>query len=299
MPRFVQRLTLLAMLALATESIRPLAAQDIPAVPVAVSDTTVEVRLADGSVLIGRVVAVDAERITLETTAAGRIDVQRARIRSVRAARGTLGPAGEYWPADPNATRLFFGPTARTLGQGQGSFGVFELFFPFASYGVTDRLSISGGTPIIPEAIGEVGYIAPKLQVVRSPRTMVSVGALAAFGTDDFATAGLVYGVGTFGGDDRSVTVAAAVPFITEGDEGDIGEDPLIMLGGEMRTSRRIKLLTENYFLAGEDGAVLSGGFRIIGDRLTADFGIGGAIGGDGGGCCLPLVNFVYTFGGK
>jgi hypothetical protein len=290
----ILRLVLLALLVVGA----PVLAQESPApVPVAVSDSVVEVRLVDGTVLIGRVVAVDGEQVTLETAAAGRVELRRDQIRTVRTARGQTRAGGEFWPADPNATRLFFGPTARTLGAGQGSFGVFELFFPFASYGVTDRFTISGGTPIIPEVIGQVGYIAPKLQVIRAPGVMVSAGALAAFGTDEFATAGMLYGVGTFGSDDRSVSVAAAVPFYSDGDDGDIGEEPLVMLGGEMRVSRRIKLLTENYFLAGEEGAVLSGGVRILGDRLTADFGIGGGIGEASAECCLPLVNFVYTFG--
>jgi hypothetical protein len=290
----IHRLVLLALLLVCA----PAPAQETRApVPVAVSDSVVEVRLVDGTVLIGRVVAVDGDRVTLETAAAGRVELRREQIRSLRTARGRSRAGGEFWPADPNATRLFFGPTARTLGAGQGSFGVFELFFPFASYGVSDRFTIAGGTPIIPDVIGQVGYIAPKLQVIRAPGVMVSAGALAAFGTDEFASAGMLYGVGTFGGEDRALTVAAAVPFITDGDEGDVGEDPIIMLGGESRVSRRIKLMTENYFMIGQDGAVLSGGVRILGDRLTADFGIGGGIGDGAGECCLPLVNFVYTFG--
>jgi hypothetical protein len=293
-----RRAVLLLALALITLAARAAAAQDAEPPAVAVSDTLVEIRLADGSVLIGRVVSVEGDRVTITTRGGGRVEVERSQIRSMRAMSGTAQAGGEFWPADPNATRLFFGPTARSLKAGQATFGVFELFFPFASYGVTDRISIAGGTPIIPEAIGEVGYIAPKLQVVRSARAMVSVGALAAFGTDDIATAGLVYGVGTFGDPDRAVTVGAALPFYTDGDDGDIGSEPLLMLGGEMRTSRRLKLLTENYFVAGESGALISGGVRILGDRLTADFGVGGVIGQDGG-CCLPLVNFVYSFGGN
>lgn len=288
---------LVSAAALCAAEVRPAQAQVPANIEVTAPDAVVEIRLADGSVLFGRITAVDDARVTIETTGGTRVEVERAQIRSVRQVRGTTRE-GDFWPADPNGTRLFFGPTGRSLQAGQGSFGVFELFFPIASYGVSDRFSISGGTPVIPEAIGEAGYVDAKFQVIRSPRTQVSVGTLAAFGTDDVATAGLLYGVGTFGDADQALHVSAALPFYSDGEDGDVGDDPLIMLGGEMRTSRRIKLITENYFIAGEDGAILSGGLRILGDRLTADFGVAAAI-GDGSECCLPLVNFVYTFGGK
>ena len=68
------------------------------------------------------------------------------------------------------------------------------------------------------------------------------------------------------------------------------------MIGGETRVSRRIKLVTENYFLPGEIGLVWSVGFRLIGERFSTDLGIAGFAGEDSG-CCLPLITFSYAFG--
>jgi hypothetical protein len=68
------------------------------------------------------------------------------------------------------------------------------------------------------------------------------------------------------------------------------------MVGGESRISRRLKFLTENYFVPSEGAALLSGGVRFFGERLSADFGIGAAFGDGDNACCLPLVNFVYSF---
>ena len=74
----------------------------------------------------------------------------------------------------------------------------------------------------------------------------------------------------------------------------------MIELGGEMRVSPRVKLLTENYLLPGEVGRAYSFGLRLIGQRLSVDLGLAGItdVDDDGGGCCLPLVNFSYAFGG-
>ena len=70
------------------------------------------------------------------------------------------------------------------------------------------------------------------------------------------------------------------------------------MIGGETRTGRRIKLITENYFLPGEDGLLFSVGLRFIGERFSTDLGVAGFVGGGGGGCCLPLIDFSYALGG-
>ena len=60
---------------------------------------------------------------------------------------------------------------------------------------------------------------------------------------------------------------------------------------------RRTKLITENYVLPDAVGVVLSGGVRIIGDRFNTEVGVMGAIADGDGGCCVPLINFSYSFG--
>jgi hypothetical protein len=273
----------------------PSAAQ--PAAP----DTTVrEFRLADGSRVYGRVVASDAARVTVETLGGVRMELARAQVRSEAPVRGRV-VNGELWLEDPHATRLFFGPTARAVPRGEGYFGVYELFFPFVTYGVTDRFTLSGGTPVIPEAIGQVFYLAPKLEVVRTPTVSVALGALAFFVTEevDEGSAGLVYAVGTFGGPDASVSAGATVPFIMSDADSEIVREPGFMLGGEYRLSRRTKLLSENYFVPAGEVGLISAGVRFFGERLSADFGLGAGLGGGESVCCLPLVNFVYSFGGE
>lgn len=283
-----------ALLACAAPLPRPLAAQepDTATVPGAVY----EIRLTDGSVIYGRVTEQSGADVTVQTQAGAIVRVQRGQIASITHRAGRI-VNGQVWPEDPHATRLFFAPTARSVPRGEGYFGVYELFFPFVSYGLTDRFTISAGTPIVPEYIGEIFYLAPKLEVVRTPGASAAVGVLALIAPEEEldGSAGLLYGVGTFGGPDRALTVGATVPFVATSDESEIGNDPVFMLGGEGRLSMRTKLLTENYFVPGE-GALVSGGVRFFGERLSADFGIGLAVGGNDTACCLPLLNFVYSF---
>jgi hypothetical protein len=124
------------------------------------------------------------------------------------------------------------------------------------------------------------------------PNTQVSTGVLAFFGGDEVA--GIVYGVGTFGDADRAVTAGAGVPFLA----GETVSEFVAMLGGEYRTGRRSKLLTENWFIPGESGALLTGGIRLIGERWSTDLGIAAAV-GEGAGFYFPIVSFAYSFGGR
>lgn len=261
------------------------------------ADSLYTIRLSDGSVLYGRVTGQTVETLTVETQSGATVRLRRDQLVSMTLLAGRV-VNGQVWSDDPHATRLFFGPTARAIPKGEGYFGVYELFFPFVSYGVTDRFTISGGTPIIPEMIGQVFYIAPKYEVLRTPKASAAVGVLALFATEEISggSAGLLYGVGTIGTPDRALTVGATVPFIAGDGESEIGDKPVFMVGGEARISRRTKFLTENYFMPGESGGLISGGVRFFGERLSADFGLGAGFEDGGSACCLPLVNFVYSF---
>lgn len=264
------------------------------------ADTIFEVRLADGSIFFGRIVAETATHLTLETAGGSRIELARSEIRSIRRTAGRFVD-GEYVAADPNRSRLFFAPTGRPLARGQGYLANYMLFFPFVAYGVTDRISIAGGTPILPGIIGEIFYLAPRATLLRRERVDLAAGALAFFATRelDEGSAGLLYGVGTFGDPDRAVTAGAGWGFALTSDESTLSNDPVLMVGGEYRLGQHTKLITENWFVADSDGGgVFTAGVRLFGERLSGDLGLGFGGRWNDMVCCLPVLNFVYNFGG-
>jgi hypothetical protein len=262
------------------------------------SDTIYEVRLADGSSFIGRVVNETPDLITIETQAGVRLEVRREQIRTMRAARGRI-VGGQFWRDDPNTSRLFFAPTGRSISAGDGYFGVYELFIPFLSYGVTDAVTISGGSPFYLGMFDSAPpvYFAPKVRVFSGSGSAVSVGTLFVWlpseWNEDNQTFGILYGVGTFGSADNAATAGLGWGYVGS----DFSSRPAAMVGGEARVGRMTKLISENWFVPGEDGVILSGGVRFFGERLSADAGLIGFISGDETACCLPLVNFLYHFG--
>jgi hypothetical protein len=286
------------------------------------SDTVYEVRLQDGSVLYGRVVSADAQRVVLVTQGGAHVELARLQIRSATAVRGRVHQNGSVWLEDPNGTRLFFGPTGRALRSGQGYVGAFELFLPFLSYGVTDWLTVAGGTPVIPEVIGRVVYVAPKVQLLATDRVHLSTGVLAFVNLqdEDFEDGsdviGILYGAGTYGSRDNAVSFGGGWGFTGS----DVENRPAFMLGGETRLSGRVKLITENYLISYRETyypydpnnpdpvpsysevkymGLAGAGIRIFGERLAGDLGVGVGIGDADFTCCVPLVNFVYNFGGR
>jgi hypothetical protein len=290
----MRRLAICFTIALLAGSAAPLRAQAPDPAVTAPADSLTEVRLRDGSVLIGRVESQSETQVVLMTRSGARVEIPRGEILSLRSV--ALRADGEVWPEDPNHTRLFFTSTGRALRKGEGYVASFYLFLPFVAYGVTDRFTIAGGTPILPEVFGRVFYVAPKYTVFDSPRHSFAVGGLGFLAPSiDEGSLGILYGVSTHGTRDRAVSVGAGWGYFVGDGYAGTSNEPVFMLGGEQRISRRVKLITENWFVVnpGVDG-VWSGGFRFIGDRLSADLGFIGQ-----GGCCLPLVNFVWAFGNQ
>ena len=253
------------------------------------SDTLYEIRLVDGSLIFARITELDQERAVLTTVGGVRIELDRPQIQQLRPARGRVVD-GEFWNEDPGGTRLFFTATRRSLSRGESYIGTYVVVLPFAAIGLTDRVTIAAGAPVL---FGEFEpfYLAPKLQILRRPTLQAALGTLAFLFDDELV--GIAYGVSTFGNADNALS--AGLGFFCSGE--DVENEPAAMLGGEVRVSRRIKLITENYLLPEAVGMACSERVRLVGDRFSAEVGVAAGGSEDELDCCLPLLNVSYTFG--
>jgi hypothetical protein len=248
------------------------------------------ITMRDGSTLVGRIVSVRADTADLQMTV-GRVGLSTGDIIEIKEAETSRMHAGEYWFPNPNSTRLFFAPTGQMLKKGQGYFADYELFFPGFAYGVTDNFSIGGGTSIFPTGLDEqVYFLTPKIGKSFGDQVHMAAGLLFVGGTSG-GTGGIGYGAGTLGNGDASVTVGVGYGFAG----GDIETKPVAMLGGELRASRRIAFVTENYLLpTSDDNLVYSFGLRFMGEKLTTDLALFNVAGS--GIIGLPFVDFVFRF---
>ena len=252
--------------------------------------TLYELVLRDGSRLYGTIERQDDEEVVVRTQAGAVITAKRAEIATLKEVTGSVSGKGEFMPPDPNATRLFFAPTGRSLSRGQTYLGVYEFFMPFVQVGVTDHFSIGGGTPLVfgIDDGDRPFWITPKLQVLNTSTTQVSVGAFHIFGPGGDG-GGVAYAVTTSGNASGSFTFGGGVAYGTEGSRSGV-----VMVGGERQVRRNLKLITENYVWK-EGHGVASAGVRFFGERLSADLGLAIPIGAEEL-FVFPVVNFVYVF---
>lgn len=250
--------------------------------------TVYELALRDGSRLYGAILRQDEHDVVFRTEGGTTVTVARAEILSLKETSG-VRIDGEFLPSDKNVTRLFFGPTGRALRRGQSYLGVYEFGMPFVQVGLTDRISVGGGTPLVIDGSGtQPFWVTPKVQLLAGERTQVAAGVFHGFaGGDDFA--GVAYVVGTHGNTAQAVTIGVGVGYAGGG-----GTAPILMVGGERQVRRNMKIVSENYLWKGGNG-VASLGVRFFGERLSADLGLGIPIGADFF-ITVPVVNFVYIF---
>ncbi len=220
-----------------------------PALP-PVDTAVVELQLADGSAVTGRVVAVNDTTCTVMTAAGLTVVIPRRALARWRTVGAPMG--GRFGRRDPAGSRLFLAPTARTLPRGQGYVGDYYVFFPVVGYGILDRFTLAGGMSFIPglPLEDQLVYLAPKVGLVRSPKFNLAAGALfMRLGWSNVvdASGGVAYGVATLGGDDAALTVGLGWPFAAGGGDS----RPWIMAGAEWRVSRGVKLLIEGWRFPG------------------------------------------------
>lgn len=243
----------------------------MPQPQVTSSSTVQELVLVDGTRVIGVVEQVLNGVIVIRGESGDRRQVDASQVVSVHTGPSDLPSSAsenrQQRHEDVSRTRLLIGPTARALERGEVYLDDLSVFFPSVQVGLTNRVSIGAGTPLlIPQAdvgLGDVAWITPKVQVFRrGQRTQGAVGLMHVVGKG--ANGGLAYGVVTHGTSNTAFTVGTGIAYPTH-----TGAHAVTLVGVERRVSPRVKLLTENYLSA--EGALLTGGVRVIGRKRTFD----------------------------
>ena len=289
-----------------------LQAQDAPA------DTarTRRVTLRDGRVVTGRIAGETTDGLTVVDASGVRTTVPADQIRRISAPI-----TSRFTRQDPNDTRLFFSPTARTLPRGAGRFTTYYIFLPSVAYGLTGRVDVSAATsiPLLGFGGSDVDFAGVvsgnvKVGVVQTERAAFAVGlnANTVYGADADGVIGTFYGTGTIGTPESALTFGAYGVYAAGEDvDLDVGDGVALLVGYERQLTNNVKLISENVVtvpLVGNDalddgpeaGSVHLLGVRFFAERLAADFALIGALNTFDDGFRLapiPYVSFAYNFG--
>jgi hypothetical protein len=292
------------------------AAQDAPT-PAPPNPDVVTIHLKDGSALRARIIDQNETRISLVTVGGLAMEITPASVDHID--REAAATESAPRPSDSNYTRLLFSPTGRPLGKGEGYFSDHYVVFPSVAYGLTDNLSIGAGVSVIPGVpLGEqLLYVSPRFGKQFSDRVAISTGILfahAGAGGED-SNLGVGFAMATLGKPDKSLTIGGGVVRTVEYEyrghyEGRRWVDdsryeptytPLVVVGGTVRLSHRVALISENWLILRDDFKIseqpFAVGVRFLGDRLSADVGL--VLVGEllDEGLPAPWLSVTYHFG--
>jgi hypothetical protein len=284
----------------------------------------------DGTILIGTVVSENVKQLVISTKTFGLVTIETSKIKTKKEIFEESFKKGEYWFENPNATRYIIGPSAFTLKKGEGYYQNLYLFGQSVNVGITDHLTIGGGTeiasPIFAQQAPKVFFLTPKIGFNVTPKLKMGGGVLYVNvnGFDsgkEKLNMGILYGIATVGNTDNNATLGLGWGFHNSKTYNYLNQQPTIDKGfsakptftisGMTRLSKRFGLVTENWispFFVNNGSsftpqkyqykAFFSYGARFIGEKIAIDFGFFNfsksevALG-------IPYIDFVVKFGKK
>ncbi|MBN1650687.1 MAG: hypothetical protein JW857_05135 [Bacteroidales bacterium] len=270
------------------------------------ADKTYLIDLKDGTQFIGTILQSDTQLICLKTNSLPKIEIPVDKIKRIAIIQVSKAKDGEYWFANPNATRYLFSPSAFMLKKGEGYYQNTYLFLNSINFGINEHFSIGGGLEFLSTfgtlAGGDfspIFFITPKFGFEVSEKFHAGGGVLYAstpgFDSEDSRSSmGIVYGIGTIGTEDHNLTGGLGWGFVN----GDFSGRPIVTLSGMTRLSKRTALVTENWFIPTDAYyGIFTYGIRFFSEKMMVDLAFlnnpdiaqGLIIG-------IPYVDFVVKF---
>jgi hypothetical protein len=275
-------------------------------------DETWVFTLTDGSVITGKIIHKTETETAIETQNLGNVSIPTSRIsRMVEFDNGTISKEGSFWFKNPNCTRYLFAPSALPLKQGEGYYQNFYGAGNSFNYGLTDYFSIGGGV------LGPLGiFITPKVSAKVNNYVHVAGGLLIGNGFfpiygNNFAI-GEGYCIFTVGNFDHNITAGAGYGFVDSKGLTKWQKQPMIVANGMTRISRKLALVTENWFVPVQGDpfrrgfreeshyeAFFSYACRIMKERTSVDIGFINtpALIDNGYYVGIPYIDFIVRFG--
>ena len=272
--------------------------------PYLARSATYKIELLDGTVFTGKLIAETDTVIELHLKNLGTLTVRRDKIKKIIPLAAPRSVKKSFWFKNPHASRLLFAPTAIPLNKGEAYYQNIYVVGNMFNYGINNNLSVGGGFDFI-TMFGNFGDgWHPMLNFNIKSGFKVAENFYAGAGSIVVkipyeSWAGIVYGMGTYGNSNNNLTTGLGWGFV----DGSFEEKPFIMIGGMVRVSEKLWLISENWIAPVSDNGyytVVSYGMRFAAKRIAVDLAFINSkdifdeilIG-------IPFVDFVVKLGKK
>ena len=262
--RIVTFLVLCALLAISTVDVFAQVDNQQFSIPGPSELALIKMKGESGTTYVGTIIERSDREITILTDANTKIQILLVNIQDIRAIPKSQIHNGEYWFPNPNETRYLYAPSAFNLKKGEGYYQNTYLFINTFNYGITDNFfGESDFNPIF--------FVTPKYSTQLSEHVRVGVGVLYGNLTSYIGGFGVGYGLVTYGNPEHNATLGLGFGFF----DGNFSSDPVITLSGMTRLSRKISLVTENWFFPADVyRGILSYGIRFFGESISVDLAL-------------------------
>ena len=231
-----------------------------------------------GLTYVGTIIERNDKEIILLTEGKTKVHIPIETIQDIRSIPSSHFHDGEYWFPNPNETRYLFAPSAFNLKQGEGYYQNTYLLINTFNYGITDNFSMGLGfefastfASLFESDFNPIFFLTPKYSTQISENVRVGVGVIYGNLTLYIGGFGVGYGLVTYGNPEHNATLGLGFGFF----DGEFSSDPVITISGMTRLSRRISLVTENWFFPADVyRGVISYGIRFFGETMSVDLAL-------------------------
>ena len=240
------------------------------------------VTLKDGMKISGKIIAKSENETVIQTKNLGIVKVNTEKIKTINPIDGTIDKTGRVYFKNPTCGLYFLAPTAIPLKKGEGYYHNFYGLGNEFCFAINNNASIGGGL------IGPLGVFLT-VKVSKSVNDFAHVGGGVYVGNSIFpivrqSNFGIALGYCSFtvGDIDKNLTATVAHGFINNESSTDFMSLPLIQLSGTFRVSKKLSIVSENWFVAKQDPNIkgssdyepfISYGCRILSRRGSFDIG--------------------------
>lgn len=271
--------------------------------PPAGDERIYQIKTIDRNVYIGKIIKRTDDEIIILGELKIEIKIPYKNIVSIIPISKSDKQSGAYWFSNPNSTRYLFAPSAFNLRQGEGYYQNTYILLNSVNYGLTDFLSIGGGFEFISTFIGKpIFWVMPKAGF-KVANNFHMAGGVLYFNIlnknidTDFKGLGITYATATYGNENNNVSMGLGYGFVND----KFSKKPIITGSGMCRLSRKIGLVSENWFVPDENNKfynMFSYGIRFMGERITVDLAfLNNSDIAKGLHVGIPYVDFVVKFG--
>jgi len=248
--------------------------------------TILQITLQDGSQITGNFVSQDDQTIIVNSTSMGQITIEKSKIKSIKeiSEENVKIKKGKIWFENPNPYKYLLGSSAIPKPAKTATYQNVWIFFNSFSYAPLKFMDITAGFELF-SLLSKSGdapyvyYLNPKIstKVFKNFYAGGNVLYVNYFNhsnddNSDFTGLGVLNGFATFGTTNLNITGGLGWGFVNN----DFAKKPVITISGMARVSRRIALISENWFIPGinEDHDYYSNfsyGIRFLGEKNSID----------------------------